>query len=308
MKPNSDDGTSRRRLLSGIGTFGAVGFGGFPIVSASEDIYRPTVEDALRSDAVRSLTSALPMLKVIESRAKGETVDLSEDTSLVLDSAAYLTLVVVPGRIGGSSVALQYAMIHDGESSGKAEAFLDISDVEALPGTYRRRSSQTDARLVSNGDDVVMFRSGTTEEREQVANALDVAPDHIVIGTNDALDGYVVRTTDGSEVPLNHADTPTVIVETDTAAVMDGRENVSTTATTLTDDEFTTMGECDTWCLTCASGISAAGACLGACAGVTAATAFLGWVSCFVCAQGSGLVSGYACTSCIDCKGLAGWI
>lgn len=296
MSQDEQCGINRRRVLSSLGVVGTAGFGATSVAASTDSIREPSVKEAIRSNEVQSLLNELGSPG---ASLKGSTVSTRQVGGE--DTDAYLSRVDIPLE-QDSVTMVTYSELHDGSSTGVTEAFVDLADVPKRHRKPKWGQRGADVRLVSNGDKIASFRGVTEREKHRLAQLLGRNAETFVAGTNSVLDGYSVKATAEEEFTSFGPESNELIVKTSTHPFGSG---ITAEPEIIPVEEIPSVhGQCDDWCLTCASGITAAGTCLGVCAGVTAATPLIGWIACFTCAQGSGLVSGYACASCIDCKGL----
>lgn len=294
MADGNKENVNRRQILGGIGAVGAIGLSSVQTVSASESTQKPTIVEAVQSEEVRQLLDEF-----------GFTVPQPDDATISTvegpGSSAYLTTVEIPVE-GDVETVITYSKIHDGNATGKAEAFVNLQEVTQYRLEGRKLDADVEGRLVSNGNEIVTIREVTKQEKRILSRILDRDIDTFVAGTNDNLNGYTVTDRSGKGFIVHGSSTEEVIVKTTLGP--SGQSISEEPKVVPVEKKPSILDGCDDWCMSCASSITAAGTCLGACAGVTAATPLIGWIACFTCAQGGGILTGYACSACIDCKGI----
>lgn len=240
---------------------------------------RDDLQTALDDPKVQSLLEALGSPKVLAQRGAVQTKSVDDIT---------VDVTVVPTTVGD----IKYGVRGDGGTEAQFR-FESVRAQGQLPKKYRSLPTES-AILKGLGNDVVLARNASEDEKSAIVEDLAIEADTVVAFTTSERESFTVKYL-GSDDTLYTYAVGSAKTYTESDVTEFSYEQVSASSSRADSPSTTDIDDCnEDWCWRCLMSTGACGGCIMACSAVGP--------GCALCLVSTCGASGYSCTACIDCN------
>jgi len=237
------------------------------------------LQAALDDPKVQSLLDALGSPKVLAQRAAVQEKSVEDIT---------VEVTVVPTTVGD----IKYGVRGDGGTEAQFR-FESVRARGKLPERYR--SLPTDSAILKGlGDDVVLARNASDDEKAAMVEDIGIDAETVVAFTTSEREAFTVKYLGDDDTLYTYAvGGASVYTESDISGFT--YEQVSASSSGSGGPSAMGITDCnEDWCWRCLMSTGACGGCIMACSAVGP--------GCALCLVSTCGASGYSCTACIDCN------